>query len=322
MELLNHTGFDHLLFRSSLDEDTTVVSIAVRVVFRQHGKQIAIVPPTDDLLLTPAPVLTRYGPVESDLIFRRGGTDIYVYGHAYAPQPGVSRESIVSVYYNGQQRAALKVFGTRRWEGRGKNLRPGFPAPFERVALSLGNAFGGKALWDGLEVPCGSNMFGKGYYLEAEEAQQGELPQLEFAEHQINNWQQQPDPAGLGQFPMACSFRFQRGTEWDDEGRMKALRPEYGNVAAPGMIVPFAKAGDHIRVTGASPAGDFSIEVPPLGMQAILSFGEQKSEAELYLDQIGLIPDEQTFFITYRYHFAYKVREMEKRLLEIKMNGQ
>jgi hypothetical protein len=38
------------------------------------------------------------------------------------------------------------------------------PKAFKEMPLSLFNAYGGKAEWDGLEMPYGTNAYGKGYY--------------------------------------------------------------------------------------------------------------------------------------------------------------
>lgn len=99
-------------------------------------------------------------------------TDVVVRGAAFAPK-GAATRMVVSVSVGETQKRAV-VFGRRKihW-GRGGMLRIGSPEPFDTIALTYGNAYGGA---DRRTCPAGTldhpsvyprNPLGKGYLLDA-----------------------------------------------------------------------------------------------------------------------------------------------------------
>lgn len=318
MELINHTSFQHMYFRTIVDDETTAVSIALRVIHDFNDENEIVFIDKDDLKMSQMAWVGKYGHMESDMIFRRGGVDVYIHGHAYPDEPGRTRKMKVSFYHNNVHKSSLNVYGDRRWElGISGYLKMSAPEIFDRIPLTLEYAYGGKADWDGLEIPCSTNSYGRGYYLSKEDARGNLLPNLEFDEFEVIQWEDQPDPSGFGQFPI-CGFRFKRGCEWNEDYSMKALHPEFYNCSAPNMILDKVEVGDELKVVGASPDRVFSVKIPTDRFAAIVKLGDKSHEKLMYIDQIGLIPDENRMFITYRYHFLYKVKSMEKRILEIK----
>lgn len=317
MEIVNHTPFKHLLFRSILDEQKTVVSIAVRVCYKLHGQKMEVADPDDDLKLSKTPWTSTYGPMESDMIFRRRGADLSIYGHAYADRPGKTRASTVKFFYNRQLKAELNIFGERHWEKGPLGLQISQADVFDRVPLSLSNAYGGQDDWDGLTMPYSNNPHGKGYYLSKQRALNSPLPNLEFQNWQVKKWDDRPDPSGFGQFPM-CQFRFNRGLEWDSDYNLKRLKPDFFNTSAPDLILENVNVGDEFMVTGASANQEYTTRLPSHRFGAAVTLGRAKFERPMYIDQIGLIPEETSFFVTYRYHFIYEVNKLEKRIVEIK----
>lgn len=159
----------------------------------------------------------------SDFVPLRGLVDLLVRGHAYAPDPGVTREMAVRVMVNDKVRH-MHVCGRRvvRWVGS----RPEFPdpEPFERVALTWENAYGGidrrymplkvstrqlLRLGLGADHPGAypRNPVGKGYVVLHEPLEGLELPQVERTHERLTPerlvppapeaWHRQPRPACL-----------------------------------------------------------------------------------------------------------------------------
>ena len=87
MDLINQTAASAGLFRTTIDEDRLLASVAVRTTY---GLEDGSLRPADGAL--PGPVLpvegeaTSFGTFDDEGPFAREGTDVFVLGHAY-PDP-------------------------------------------------------------------------------------------------------------------------------------------------------------------------------------------------------------------------------------------
>ena len=85
MEVLNHTPYSHLLFRTALEKsDKNAASIAVRVFYKLNGQNLKCTT-EGDWPLSPKPWISQYGEILSDSVYKRGGVDLLLFGSAIAP---------------------------------------------------------------------------------------------------------------------------------------------------------------------------------------------------------------------------------------------
>jgi hypothetical protein len=254
--------------------------------------------------------------MEGDEIFRRGGVDVFVFGHARVPQGLEAIQSEVSIEI-GRLRRTIAVFGDRVWTQGNNGLVPSTPRPFRAIPLTLQYAFGGKSEWDGLSVPYADNPEGKGFYLEEEQALGQPLPNLEDPNQFILKWDDRPSPAGVAQCPMANRRRLQQGVEVDENGGLKRIDNKLFNAAFPEMIVDSTCAGEIVRVDGVSETGPISFRIPAFDLVFRLTFDSEIIERRLTIDQLGIEPDRQRAFITYRYPFRYVLYPLQRRTAEL-----
>jgi hypothetical protein len=157
-------------------------------------------------------------PVGSDYWHQKALTDVVVLGEACAPGGKAQHEATASCRV-GSHEKRIAVFGRRevRWGGDGKP-RIGASEPFERVALSRDNAYGGvdwsvplppmptahEAIAALADHPgaYARNPFGKGY-LVTDAPHDVELPQLEDPDDRLSDERLVVgDPAGWHRQPL------------------------------------------------------------------------------------------------------------------------
>lgn len=319
MEIINQTQYPHLLYRTCLDEDVMAAAIMVRVTYDLPKPSVAVPAQNQVWKLYVEPWETPFGPMESDMVFRRGGVDILVFGHARTLDAKPVQRMEVKVALNNKLAHSVLVIGDRIWENLAFGIRQSDPVPFSEMPLSLYNAYGGKTDWDGFALPYSNNPFGKGFVWEKENVSGTPLPNLEIPGNTINTWKDQPDPTGVVCCPMG-ELRMRGNIEFNEEGQMSRLDPKFFNFAFPGMISPEVTPGETIVVKGVTHEGLFEFTVPRHMLSARLCFGEKTDTQPLQIDQIGLAPDNRQAFVTYRFPFRYMVRPMEKRIVELLEN--
>lgn len=305
-----------MLFRGYLGDDQFCASLAARVTYDLIGG--AAVPSAEQAWkISPGPWECEYGPMDGDEVLYRGGVDLFVFGHARAPQGGKVTQSEVVIEVGASFRRRIAVFGDRLWRKQGNDLVPDDPRPFSDVPLTPQNAFGGKDQWDELEVPYPENPDGKGFFLEQETAVDKPLPNLEDPDHLIRRWDDRPEPACVTPCAAQNPLRVRNGLEIGDDGSLKELKPEFYNAAFPRMILKQAPPGDTVRLCGMTPAGVLEFHIPPNSLVIWLRIDQQVVEAPLALDQIGVEVDKGRVAITYRFPFRYKFYPMQRRSCEL-----
>jgi hypothetical protein len=190
------------------------------------------------------------------------------------------------------------------------------PQPFTEMPMTLYHAYGGKADWDGVKLPYGNNPYGKGYYWEKADAIHNPLPNLENPNEQVNKWNHRPDPVGIASCPMS-ELRMRGNLEYDENGRLKKIDARFFNTAFPPLIISQVDVGDEIRLDGMLSAGPFKFKVPGHIIKLQVKLGEKESERIMKADQIGIIPDKNQVFITYRFPFRYKFTALQIRKCEL-----
>ncbi len=313
MELTNNTLYPAEVFRTGIDESRIAASVVAKATFRIVDGEL--VPDQEDpWQVCAGPYETEYGPMDGDEVFYKGGVDIFLFGCACALDGMRVSTQEVSIQVGAFSRRIL-VFGDRIWEKKRRKLVISEPEPFESIPLTYSNAFGGKGLWDGLEMPSPHNPDGKGLYLSEADAEGNPLPNMEDPENQVEKWDDQPDPVGVTPYPMHWGLRLANGSTMDPEAEVFEIHPTLFNSAHPNMIAQEVLPGDDVVIEGVKASGPLEFRIPDLRFRATLCLGDQSWENYLSIDGIGIESERDRVFIAYRYPFRYKVIPLQVRKL-------
>jgi len=317
MEFFNNTSFHTLIHRTALENDIIAMSLMCRITYDVDADGIATISETQDWGLYQDYWQNEYGPMDKDDVFKRGGIDLLLFGSAKAPKGKSVTESSVSIAINHHVIHQVKIFGDRVWKSFLGSLSISSPKPFTEIPLTMYNAFGGYYNWDGIDIPYPNNPHGKGYYHEKKEAIGKSLPNIEHYDNPIRKWNSWQDPAGvtsLSVLPLKAKNNLVLNS---DKNKIEKLNPKFFNSAFPKMIVDKINAGDVITITGVTGNDPYIFQVPNTVLEVAIVLGDKNIKEKMKIDQIGLIPDKQQAFVSYRIPFKYVVRPMEKR--EIKL---
>ncbi|MFW5882149.1 MAG: DUF2169 domain-containing protein [Planctomycetota bacterium] len=317
MDLINDTSLPALLFRSAYDDDHIAAAVVVRATYRIVGDRLQL---ADEQVwpVSPMPQDGPQGPMEGDGIFRRGGVDLFLFGHAHSPggEPAHCCQLAIEI---GDWSRRVNVWGRRRWQRRWKGApRIGAPEPFRTIPLTIDNAFGGTDEWDGLDVPHVDNPVGKGFALTPANAAGRELPHFEDPAEPLERFDQYPPPVGFGFCPATTKQRVDRGMVFDDAGQLVELKPEGFNQAWDGMIAPALHPAEPIIIHGVQAKGPLRIHAPEPPVRVALRLGEQHVDEALQLDQLGIEIDERRAFVTWRHAFRYVIVPEQERCCRLK----
>ncbi|WP_071902871.1 DUF2169 family type VI secretion system accessory protein [Cystobacter ferrugineus] len=253
-------------------------------------------PPGGRILGEPACSSLR---LEGQLVYSRPGTDVYVTGHAWAPQGKPTKEGVVGVRV-GSCRKVARVFGPRVWQQGLWGVRPSAPLPYEQVPLRWERSVGGE------REPC--NPVGCGLYGSAREAVNKPLPNVEDVEQLLESPTQQVVPVGFG--PVARHWELRRryaGTydaHWVE--RRAPLWPRdfderFFQAAAPGLnVASRLKGGEEVVLEGLSPDGRREFLLPRWRLGLESHFRQRIVRRELVLDGVHLEPDEGVVTLLWR----------------------
>ena len=313
MNLTNETGLPAFLMRTVIDEHRIASAVFARITYdigadgrlsrRAEQPWIVSRPPWDG----------PKGPMPGDEVFYKGGVDVFVFGQAWTPRGRPAQASLVRVTIGTTLDAKIFVFGDRVWQGRGRSLTASLPLPFSSMPLDLTRAYGGKFVWDGLEVAYPSNPAGKGFARDAEDAAGKPLPNLENPDQLIRAWNDAPDPVGVGVRPTSFEPHFRTTVEFADNGVLRKLSPRFFNAAFPGMIADRVEPGDPVSIEGVSPDGPLRFVIPPTPLSVDLGIGGTRMIREPAIDQIGVEAEERRVFIAYRFPFRYTITPRQAR---------
>lgn len=319
MDLVNHTDLPAVLAAGITDKDGGLFgSLVVRATFEIREK-VAHIADEQVWEVSLGPWEGPQGKMNGDELFYRGGVDVFVFGSARVPKGKAAGRSIVSIRIGQEFHHSLVVFGRRIWKRSGEDLVPSEPEVFTEIPLLLSEAFGGKDVWDELPIPYPANPDGKGYYISKESAEGSPLPHIESLEQPIRQWSDQPDPVGMGVPPYPFGPRMRDTVEFDPEtSELTKLDPHFFNHSFPGMTAPNTiSPGMEIILEGVTDGEPFSFKIPDIGLEARVTLGETVIDVKMSIDQIGLEPDLNRIFVSYRYPFRYVMRPEQKRLCEL-----
>lgn len=313
MDFINTTPFHTLTHRAALDEDIIAMAIMCKITYDVLEDGNLKISETQDWELHQSIWESEYGPMDTDDVYTKGGIDIMVFGSAKAPKGKEVTESKVSIEVNDKTIHKVKIFGNRTWKSFLGILSISEPEPFTDIPLTLYNAFGGTAKWDGLEIPYPSNPYGKGYYYDKEQAIGNVLPNIEHYDDRITKWNSWQEPAGVTSFPILALKAKNNLVLSDDNKTIKELDSKFFNSAFPNLILEKIEIGDMITINGVTENDLFSFKIPFTDLEIDVILGEKNINRKMKIDQIGVFPDKNQVFITYRFPFRYKINAMEKR---------
>ncbi len=315
MDLINNTPYPAMMFRTGLENDRLAVSAIIRVTYDiKSGKAIPSL--NQEWTLHNESWESEFGPMEHDNLYRLGGVDILVFGNAIAPRKTPVTKMEVKVNIKGKLDYKLFVIGNRIWEKNIFGMSISQPDRFIEMPLTLYNAYGGKAEWDGLQIPYGNNPYGKGFYHSKEDSYNKPLPNIEHPLNMVQKWDHRPDPVGIVCCPMN-ELRMRKNVDFDENYDIKNVNPRFYNSAFPDMIVPEMLPGEKILIEGMTDNKMFTFEVPKHVLSVRITLGERIADRRLIPDQIGIVPAKQQAFITYRFPFNYSFLAFQKRNCEI-----
>ena len=322
MEFTNNTSFPTLLHRAALNNDIIAMAVMCRITYDISEDGTATIAKEQEWKLhEEAWVHEEYGPMDTDNVYNKEGVDIMVFGSAKAPKGKTLTESEVSVSLNGKMLHRIKVFGNRVWKSFLGILSKSNPEPFTEIPLTIYNAFGGMAHWDGLEFPYSANPYGKGYYYTKDDAIGSQLPNIEHYDDLISKWNPWVDPAGVGALTI-LPLKAKYAIELDENNKtINKIKGVFFNTAFPDLIVDKVKIKDEIIVKGVKAEGDFKLKIPNISLNIDVSIGTKQYKNNLVIDQVGLITNHKQAFITYRDFFRYKLEPMEKRVCYLTKNN-
>ncbi len=317
MDFRNTTRFPGMLYRAAVDEDRFAAAALLRVTFDLIDGGMLEPSEAQPWIVSPGPWKGPRGLMESDNVFYRGGTDLFLWGHATAPRGRSVPHLTVSLRVGDGFRRDVKVWGDRVWQRSRGGLVPSRPAYFSRVSLGPENAFGGSTQVDGRDAPYPDNPDGKGYYEEEAEAEGKPLPNLEKPGAGVARWDDRPTPVLLGPCPLQHSLRLRNGLAIDDQGHITAIRPHLFNAASPNMIAKQVLPGAEVEILGVSPDGPLRFRLPSTLPRVRVVLGRPVADRELRIDQVGMDLIDQKVFVTYRHPFRYRFQPHQERSCEI-----
>lgn len=313
MRFHNYTPYPAHLFRGCIDERRILACAMLRATYDVADGELRA---ADEQAwpVSPGPWDGPHGPMPGDQRFVRAGVDVLVFGSARSPGGKPAPRIDVEVRVGTSWRSRLVAWGDRVWQRRGGRLVPGEPEPVREVPLVLARAYGGKDVWDGLDVPHADNPDGKGFYLEEARARGGPLPNLEDPDAPLRAWNDRPEPVGTVACPQNFGPRVRRGVAIDEQtGQIRELRPEFWNDAFPKMIAPRAEAGDRVSIRGVREDGPIEFVLPVNDLRVRVEVGDDIAERTPVIDQIGVEADARRVFVTYRYPFKYWLVPHQRR---------
>jgi hypothetical protein len=317
MELDNQTPVPAVLWRTILDQERIAAAVLARVTYRVVDRRL-LLDPNQAWILDKTQYESPIGPRPPEDCFRRGGVDLLILGSARAPG-GIPTPKVEVRFVVGSFVGGVDVHGERVWStGFGAQLHATPPKPFVERPLSLACAFGGTQLWDGLEVPHPLNPEGKGYYIEERAAREQPLANIEDPRRPVRQWHDHVDPVGVGFCPRGFGPRIQRSVSFDTRGILTKLDAGFFNDAFPDMVAPEPEPGTLCQVHGVREQGALGFLIPRLPLSARIRIGDTIVDRDLRIDQIGVEPDLERVFITYRFPFRYTVVSMQPRACELR----
>lgn len=320
MEFRNETPLPAAMVPSAEADDRVTTLFLCAITYRYAGKKLAVAPAQRPLLLAPE---AKY---PNDAVFTKEVVGVCATGFVYPREGKVAREAMASLRV-GTAEASIRAFGPRVWQrGALGKLVPSAPLPFERVAMTWENAYGGMTaepaavmMVDGEEafVPEHEagyplNFEGKGFATDEARALDQPLPQLEDPAEVMRRWDDRPEPVCFAPYPLQGGMRARyvvRDKQVDLAGVSKL-----GSRAAPRTTFERVEVGTEIMLSGMRPQGEvLAFAVPPSPVEVALSVGGASERLIPWLDAIDIEAEAGEVRLVYRAKVTYGLVQFEVR---------
>lgn len=324
MNLRNETPLEIALVRSSEPTDEVIVLVVCALTCRVgDGAPLVLAPRQRPLRLVDDTAET--GEV-ADGHFLRVGVHVCAHGFVHPLEPG-GAEGLATLRV-GEIERHVAAFGTRVWSQGAFGLAPSPPLPFERVAMSWDNAYGGHVRnpttfleHEGEEVivpehPVAHvlNPGGKGFFVTEQQAKGSPLPQLESPNQRIKAWDDRPEPACFAPYPVWGGMRARAVFDGRDGKVDLARTPTLFSRAAPPQVFEDLPAGARVTLGGMLPGRErLSLTVPPPPVRASCRIGDEVTDLSMRLDAIDLFAEEREARFVYRAKHVYPLVQYELR---------
>jgi hypothetical protein len=264
---------------------------------------------------------------EADLILTKKTTDILLLGHAYAPGGKAVAELDVG-FRVGPVQKVLRVFGDREWGAFGASQ----PRPFVKMPLVYEHAFGGvdrqsqhpERDWEW------RNPVGTGFAISRDNARGARLPNIEYPEKLIRNWDNRPPPAGFGPTASYWQPRVSFAGTYDDHW-MKTRQPllaedmdDHFFQCAPidQQSLQFLRGGEPVVLLNLTPDGELRFDLPKLylGFETRFYDGSREVHKNRSLHAVILEPDFPRVSLVWHTALTchFKVRKLERTIVRLK----
>lgn len=254
--------------------------------------------------------------LEPQIAFVKPATDVVLIGNAFPSNPERT-EGLVGIRVGDTQKLA-RVFGKRRFMKRFGSSRISSPEPFEQIALTYENAFGG---WDRRDPDPTRHTFeprnpvGMGYRdprLPFDEDWMA--PHIEDPARLYQGNGDRPAPAGFGfvapDWQPRAQFAGTYDKAWSDTRKPqlpKDFDRRFFNAASPGLVMSGYLRGDEaVIVVGASTNGRVMFQLPgePAPIVKLRMKSRDAAELTTALDTLVIDMDAGTVTMTWRAHLV------------------
>ncbi|WP_438032033.1 DUF2169 domain-containing protein [Sorangium sp. So ce204] len=319
MRFANETPLPAAMIPNGDEDDRITALFLCAVTYRVAAGGLTVAPAQRPLLLDPNL------PYPHDGMFLKTAASVCATGFVY-PAQGQSREATATLRV-GDRDATIVAVGPRVWQrGIGGGLTPSSPLPFDRVAMTWQNAYGGTndeparvVELDGEEafVPehesgYPMNFDGKGFYTDPGQALDRPLPQLEHPDQRIRRWDDHPEPVCFAPYPLWGGLRAVH--VWHDQKLDLAGAGKLASRAAPRTTVDALPPGTRIALAGMRPGGAALVfEAPRAPVAVEIAVGRASERSLPALDAVDIDADAAEVRLLWRATVTYGLIQHDLR---------
>lgn len=320
MRFVNHTPLPAAMIPSTEKDDRVTALFLCAVTYRIGERGLDVAPVQRPLMLR------NDLPYPSDAMFIKVGVSVCATGFVYPRDRDAGQAT--AVLGVGGVEAAITAFGPRVWEQSALSgaLAPSRPLPFERVAMTWENAFGGMTeepaailQVDGEEafLPAHENGYplnfdGTGFYTDVRRALHQPLPQLEHPGQLLRRWDDHPEPVCFAPCPLWSGLRagfVMKGDQLDVDAIHRVP-----SRAAPRTTFDKIEPGTPIRLWGMRPGGAaLAFAAPPSPVAVDLTVGGAPERVVPALDAVDIDAEAAEVRLVYRASVTYGLVQFDVR---------
>ncbi len=319
--LINHTPYQAALFSTVLDQESTLVIVAVKATYRFTRDGSVMLDRR-----TPIPIhrtfhATELGQRWPDVFARKQGVDVLVFGRAISRGHRPTRMLEVGLRV-GEVEQTLRVFGRRVWRRRMLKLEIEGPEWFDEMPLAWDRAYGGRAISKERRVPFPDNPRGKGYVLDRARVGGTELPNLEDPARLIRSWHDQPQPLAFAPIPPGSALIDVEDQDADVAPEVTMSGP-FGsssstlNIAHPRLRATTLRNDDVVELAQMCEEGWQAFRLCLPFVVADVRLGAARELHGCTADTLVLYPDEWRYAVVARRAFRCHALTTERRVVQL-----